>query len=496
MRRFFSLCLLSLVVAACSRGPGVETVTEEIQQTLDTRFQEGLFKVISVNRQGSTPISSDADGKERLLVYYNATLEFLKDYSLKAGGDLNLASLANVLGATEKGIQGFKTEGNKSGDELKVHGRSTYALINGDWQPQVSLSRKTARAPAPDMKNTGHPNTAPPSGATTLIKELDNLVKTRTGVRGREARIVEEELNSALRSINFRIARGENVSVLTSGEPLGEYFRVGQALQDFVSGPELTIRNYLSAGSVENCDLVEDHTVDLGIVQNDVAATAYAGVGIFEERGPMTHLRALASLFPEQMQIVVLKSSNIHTIADLKGTTIDIGLPRSGSRVNALQVLQAHGLKLADFTIVTSKGFAESIDRLKAGTLDAFFVTLAAPARQLHNLSATHPIRLLSLDPEVREQLLVSRPYYVASVLPANTYTGQTQAAETLSVKAMLIANKNVPNERIEALLDGLFTNVGAIAKASFQASAISRQSAERGISIPLHPAAKRYFAP
>jgi TRAP transporter TAXI family solute receptor len=340
----------------------------------------------------------------------------------------------------------------------------------------------------------GHLNTAAPSGPTVLLADLSTLVDG-VGTKEPQVEIVEEELGNALRTINFRIDKTENISALTTGEPGGEYFPVGQALQASIKGKDLQLRNYASAGSVDNCALVENHMVDFALVQNDIAAMAYGGDGIFADRGSMGHLRALASLFPEPIQVVTLKSSGLSSIMDLKGKKIDIGLPKSGSQVNAMQILEAHGLALSDFAEVTEKGFAESIEALKSGAVDAFFVTLAAPSGQLQRLSSADPIRLLSMDPEAREKLLSLRPYYVPLTLPANTYPGQDEAVQTLSVTAMLITHQETPDAKVEELLGGLFQNIDAIARQSFQASVISRKTARDGISIPLHPAAERYYA-
>ncbi len=48
-------------------------------------------------------------------------------------------------------------------------------------------------------------------------------------------------------------------------------------------------------------------------------AAAVTGQGVFTYTGPMSHLRALASLFPEPVHIVVREDSDIVQIADLDG---------------------------------------------------------------------------------------------------------------------------------------------------------------------------------
>lgn len=496
MKRFlylFGLFSLCLVLFACSQGPDKATLTSQVQQKLDNQFKSGLFKIVSLKRQGIAPAKDKASGESRLIVYFNTELEFLQDYSLTAWDNLNLATLANLLGATEKGIIGFKPKGNQKGDVLEVYGTSPYVLKGDQWQPVAYLAGAPVTGPEVEVDNMGPKNTTAPSDAVTVLQQLDAIVKTDT--TGPKATIVENELNSALRGINLRIDRLENILPLASGEPGGEYYQVGEAMQSYVSGKALQIKNYASAGSVENCGLVETGSVDLAFAQNDILAMAYGGTGIFDSRSPMTNLRALGSLFPEPIQIVVLASSDIHTVADLKGKKVDIGLPRSGSRVNALEILEAHGIDSSDLAEAQEKGFVESAKNLQSGAIDAFFVTLAAPARVLQDLAATQPIRILSLAPEALGALRQRYAYLVPLTLPAHTYPGQDEDVQTLSVMATLLARADMPDDRVRGLLDSLFQNIDAAAQESFQASTISRSNAESGLSIPLHPAAEKYYS-
>ena len=68
------------------------------------------------------------------------------------------------------------------------------------------------------------------------------------------------------------------------------------------------------------------------------------GTGIFTADGPMKNLRAIASLFPESLQLVVRDDSAIQSIADLRGKHISLGQPASGTLADARIVLSAAGL--------------------------------------------------------------------------------------------------------------------------------------------------------
>jgi len=488
MKAIISLLLILLALSGCSRGPDSTTLEQQLQNDLDATFPTGLFRIDSLRRTGSAP--GGGLGERRLLVYYNARIEFLDDYDLNSWDQLNAGTLANTLGATEQGITGIVPGGNGKGDILLVHGRASYRDADGRWEPATGTAGAELGA-VPDFENT-----APQSGAKLLLAEIGDIVSAgRTNVRGLESAVVERELTTALRNIQMQLDGLRGATALASGETAGEYFRVGRALEANLASVQFPFRNHRTDGSVENAQLVQSHAVELALMQNDIAEMAYNGTGFFADRAPMENLRALATLYPEPIHIVTLAASDIQTVADLRGKRVDLGLPGSGSRVNAELVLDAHNIAQSDLGAISSRGIAASVALIEAGEIDAFVVTVAAPARHLQNLAARQPIRLLSLDEDARSTLAANNASLVPIALPTGTYPGQRAEIQTLSVTAMLVAHKDVPDDRVTHMLESLFDNVAAISREGFPASAINPATARTGVTIPLHPAAEAYYA-
>ena len=113
-RRIGFLALVAVTVAAvgCSRGPDATALQTEVQGKLDQRFKPGLFGLVGFKRQGSAPLPASDAGAKRLAVYFNATLKMNQGYDFGDWEGLSPATLAHVLGATDKGIYGLK-----AGDE-------------------------------------------------------------------------------------------------------------------------------------------------------------------------------------------------------------------------------------------------------------------------------------------------------------------------------------------------------------------------------------------
>ena len=311
-----------------------------MEEKLTKQVSPGLFELTAFNRKGSAPLPAGESGASRLVVYYSADLRFKQDMDFAGWDKMSPKSLAFALGATEKGLFGVKQQ-NKSGDPLHVYGTSTYEWTNDAWKSTAPAT--TGVSPAPDIDNT-----APPSRSKQLIDKLAAMVNVGpAGLDPQQDAIISDELDRATGAISRRLERRKQVYTVASGPGGGEYARFGSAFVETVkkARPELGVRHAQTQGSVENARLLARGGADYAIVQGDVAAQALAGQGPFAQGGPLTSLRALGSLFPEAVHLVVLPDSPIKAVDDLRGKRVDIGAPQSGTRGSALAVLAAHGVR-------------------------------------------------------------------------------------------------------------------------------------------------------
>ncbi len=60
-------------------------------------------------------------------MYFHGRFRLARDYDFTAWNSLNLSALANLLGATDRGVQGMAEGGNRVGDELRVYGSVEFA---------------------------------------------------------------------------------------------------------------------------------------------------------------------------------------------------------------------------------------------------------------------------------------------------------------------------------------------------------------------------------
>ncbi|MBW2532754.1 MAG: TAXI family TRAP transporter solute-binding subunit [Deltaproteobacteria bacterium] len=488
-RRWFALVLLALLAAlGCQKGPGRDALHQEIQSKLDRHFGEGAFQIDELIRRGSQPYQEKGDERERLLIYFNAEIRFQKDYKLSNWDQLNVGSLVSVLGATPLGIDGVKPEGNRAGDVLSVHGTSAYAMGSGGWEPIVYVGEE-------DQQKKPREGAEDPPAYKLRMEEIAKLGKQfQRRNRDAELDLLEAELDEVLAASQRRLARSRGWITIASGTPSGEYYALGEALEDLLDKRKRRTEAVATSGSAENCQLVQSGEVLFGFSQNDIAHMAHHGTGLFERNVPLSDLRALGSLYPEAVQIVTLKGSNITTMDDLRGKRINIGVEGSGMRINAIQVLKAADIDLAELAEVRGTPRAAAVQELKAGKIDALFVTSAYPAAAVLKLAVSHPVRLIPLDQATIVELRKRYPFLIPIRIPRNTYPDMEQDGLTVGVTAMMIARSDAPDERVELLLDTLFSELDQLSRSVLPAYYVSADKALSGVSIPMHPAARRYF--
>lgn len=281
------------------------------------------------------------------------------------------------------------------------------------------------------------------------------------------------------------------ITIATGGTG-GTYYPLGGGMaQVFEKEMGITATAQVTGASVENMQLLSRGEVDLAFTQNDIADYAVNGVEVFDAK--LDNITGVAALYPEIIQLVVPADSDVHTIGDLAGKRVSVGAPGSGNEANSKQILQAAGLTYDDIN-EELKSYADSADSFKDGLIDAMFVTSGIPNASVQDIAVTKGVRVLSLDDEVIDALQATYPFFVRAEVPAGTYDGQTEPASTVAVVAMLAASGKLGEDFVYDLTKTLFEQLEAIGDNHAKGKEISLEKALDGLTIPIHPGAKKYY--
>ena len=246
-----------------------------------------------------------------------------------------------------------------------------------------------------------------------------------------------------------------------------------------------------TAGSAANLRLLSGEYLQLAIAQADLVQDAYNQTGIFAEEDGRG-FGAVAALYTEACQVVVRADSDIQTVEGLQGKTVSIGAEESGSEQNALQILAAYGLNEKLVSMV-NLNYEDAAAQLKAGKIDAIFMTVGAPSPVLTELAGECGIRLLNVDGAAAQRLTSAYSAYSTITLPADIYPGQTEEVHTVGVKAVLLASDELPAKQVQKLTELLFSGRESMEE-QLGIPLDAEQDAVEGVDIPFHEGAAAYY--
>ena len=224
---------------------------------------------------------------------------------------------------------------------------------------------------------------------------------------------------------------------MATGGDAGTYYAFGgviaSVLTSKIDNVEVTAQT--SGGSIDNARKLKNKEAEIAFMQNDVLQYAVTGTESMKDDGAMENLCAIASLYPEAVQLVATKSSGIKTIADLKGKKVCVGDQGSGSEVNASQIIAAAGMSYSDFD-VQYLSFSEASTAMQNGTVDAAFATSALPNSAITELANYTDIVVVPIDGDIADNLIAQYPFYAKTTIGTDVYG--VEAAETVAMMAVL----------------------------------------------------------
>ena len=281
--------------------------------------------------------------------------------------------------------------------------------------------------------------------------------------------------------------------VLATGGTAGTYYPFGGAMAKIWNSKikDMNVTAQTSGASGENVRLINKKEVELALVQSDTLDFAFNAKEAFKE--PLKGMSVVAVLYPEVVQVVVAANSPIKSFADLKGKKVGVGAPGSGTEANFRQLLDAYGMKKEDVN-GQYLSFSESAEAFKDKHIDAFIVTGGVPTSAIMDVATQNEIRILPIGADVLGKMTEKYPFLAGVKIPANSYKGQTEEVQTAAVNAVLIVGNQLKDDMVYNLTKALFENQAELASAHAKGKELNSQYAVKGVSIPFHPGAVKYY--
>ena len=288
-------------------------------------------------------------------------------------------------------------------------------------------------------------------------------------------------------------AEQQFVNVLTGGTS-GVYYPLGVALSQVVGKamPNAKATVQATKASAENLNLLQAGRGEIGFTLGDSLSDAWKGDEEAGFKTPLKKLRGVAAIYPNYIQIVASADSGIKTMADLKGKRLAVGAPKSGTELNARAVLRGAGLSYKDLSKVEYLPFGESVELMKNRQLDATLISAGLGVAALRDLSTSVKIVIVPVTADIIAK--INDPAYQAGTVPAKTYEGQDADVTTVAIQNFLVTHQGVPDATVYAMTKSLWENLDHLKAAHAAAKVMNRDTAIKGMPVPLHPGAEKYY--
>ncbi|TFH85979.1 TAXI family TRAP transporter solute-binding subunit [Billgrantia azerbaijanica] len=289
------------------------------------------------------------------------------------------------------------------------------------------------------------------------------------------------------------LVAAQQLSIATGGTG-GTYYPLGGGLAEMIGKH---IEGYdavaeVTGASVENMGLVWRGDSDMALALADTVHQAYNGSGDFEGR-QLENIRALASVYPNAVQIVTLADSGIESLEDLRGKIVSVGAPGSGTELNARAVLESNGITYDDID-PRRLNFNETADAIRDGDIDAGFWSVGPPTSSIMNLATTRDIRLIGLTDEEVANARKESPVFARYTLRAGLYEGMDEGVQTIGIPNVLAVSSEMDEELAYQVTQMLFERTDELIAIHPAANDTTVEFSIESTPIPFHPGALRYY--
>ena len=263
-----------------------------------------------------------------------------------------------------------------------------------------------------------------------------------------------------------------------------KYLRDTQIVHEAATGTMEMVRRMVQRESTKKPALAVFGTPD--------GWKAYKGDAEYAGK-PFTSLRAIVFINASDQYLITLASSGIKSFNDVRGKRIGIGGPGSTVANSALLFLEYFGIKKQDFKPYYYN-YKEVVEGLQDGSLDGGFVGGGYPIAAYSELAARQNARIVPVDEKILNKAVAEHPYYYGSVVKAKSYKGLDQDTPIYGFATALWAHTGMSTDYVYGLLKNLFDHKADYYSIHTSAKDMTLETALKGIPVPLHPGAEKYY--
>jgi TRAP transporter TAXI family solute receptor len=285
--------------------------------------------------------------------------------------------------------------------------------------------------------------------------------------------------------------------VFSAGPTGGSWTPMAAATAEAVKRkfPEIDIQVEPGAALV-NMEKFRSDKADLGWSMTTVLADARAGNGTWKGKQTDKPLY-VANYYPNVWQLVVPATSDVKTLADLKGKPVALP-PRGNTSLSEgwELLLRLAGMKLDDLGTRSFGSITENAEAIRNRQAFAMGWYTTVPASFMLDLGTSMKLRMLPVPDDLVAKLRQVNPGFVKHVIPKGTYAqyGIEEDVPTVQAATILMAHARTPADVVYKITKAIVESREDFARVTAAMKGVTAKDMAQSFGLPYHPGAERYY--
>ncbi len=287
---------------------------------------------------------------------------------------------------------------------------------------------------------------------------------------------------------------------LLHGSPGGVWFMLGTAISECLdkSYPD-SIMHVNPGQSAANNYRLNSNETEFGLTHSSLAYEATNGLGQYEEK--LDNIAGVAVFYASPLQFVVKTDKGVKTFDDFINNKIPLKLSLSSRNGNSemafYNLVAEYGLTKEDLEgwgcELHSISLADSADAFNEGIIEGLFIMASVPTPTLIKMGTNSDVTMVSISDE-KIDAMVQNHGFSKFVVPADSYTYQTEDITSFNTSTMICASLETSEEHVYKVTKSLVENIEYLKTIHSALEGVSADSFLEDMVIPLHPGAERYY--
>ncbi len=272
----------------------------------------------------------------------------------------------------------------------------------------------------------------------------------------------------------------------------GTYFAYGSGWANLVADElGLTGGGEVTGGPMQNMALVHTGDAQFGMTTMGPAAESIAGTNPIAPGLQMNNVCAMFPMYQTPFSVTTLASSGIASVADIPdGAKIGFGPAGSTSDTYFPRMMEELGVNFER----RNGGWGDLGGQLQDGLLDVIAFAAGVPVPAVSQLEVQTDVNIIEFTEDEQAKIMAAFPVSEFAI-GADTYTTLTADARSVSMWNFAIANCDLPESFVNAVVDVVMSDNERMMNIHRAARTTVPENWDKNAGVlPWHPGAAAWF--